>query len=135
MIKERKHVSGSLRLFFLGFFVSGTTSGVILSLSMGPSSFFPPIQPRCPLYPQFPSTNSLPELPLFYENLLVPFSSELVRICSFKIKPSEDPEAKPLIAYTPWTKAELQAIVKDFPKVTEVSHRFAEKFNKVLQTY
>ena len=35
----------------------------------------------------------------------------------------------------PWTKAELQAIVKGFPKVIEDSHRFAEKFNTVTQTY
>ena len=55
--------------------------------------------------------------------------------CPFKTRPPEDPEAKLLISYILWTKAELQAIVKDFPKVTEVSHRFAEKFNKVLQTY
>ena len=41
---------------------------------------------------------------------------------------SEDPKAKPLISYIPWTKAELQAIVKD-------SHRFAEDFNIVIQTY
>ena len=35
----------------------------------------------------------------------------------------------------PWAKAELQAIVKDSPKVTKDSHRFAEKFNIVIQTY
>ena len=32
------------------------------------------------------------------------FSSELVKTCPFKIKPSEDLEAKPFISYTPWTE-------------------------------
>ena len=35
----------------------------------------------------------------------------------------------------PWAKAELQAIVKDIPKVTKDSHRFAEEFSIVIQTY
>ena len=35
----------------------------------------------------------------------------------------------------PWTKAELQATVKDFLKVIEDAHRFAEEFNIVIQTY
>ena len=34
-----------------------------------------------------------------------------------------------------WTKAELQAIVEDFPKVTKDPHRFAEEFNVVIQAY
>ena len=34
-----------------------------------------------------------------------------------------------------WTKAELQAIVEDFPKVTKDPHRFAEEFNVAFQTY
>ena len=32
------------------------------------------------------------------------FSSDLVKTCPFKIKPSEDLEAKCFISYTPWTK-------------------------------
>ena len=36
------------------------------------------------------------------------------------------------VAYTPWTKAELQIIAKEFPKIT---HSLAEKFNIVIQTY
>ena len=35
----------------------------------------------------------------------------------------------------PWTKTELKAIAKDFPKVTEDPHRFAKEFNAVMQTY
>ena len=54
---------------------------------------------------------------------------------SLKIKPFEDPEAKPLISYTPWIKGELPTIVKDFPRVNEDSHRFAEGFNIVSQIY
>ena len=48
---------------------------------------------------------------------------------------SEDPEAKSLISYMPWAKAELRAIVKDIPKVTKDSHRFAEEFSIVIQTH
>lgn len=62
-------------------------------------------------------------------------SFELVRVYFFKIKPSEDPESKPLISYIPWTKFELQVFVKDFPKVTKDPHRFAKEFNIVFQTY
>lgn len=35
----------------------------------------------------------------------------------------------------PWTKTELQAIVKDFPRVREEPHRHAEEFNIVAQSY
>ena len=52
----------------------------------------------------------------------------------FKIKPSKDLTAK-LVSYVPWTKAELQATVKNFPKVTEDPHRFVEEFNTGIQTY
>ena len=45
-----------------------------------------------------------------------------------------DSEAKPLISYIPWIKAELRAIAKDFSRVTEDPHRFAEEFNIVIQT-
>ena len=54
---------------------------------------------------------------------------------SFRIKPSEDAKATPLISYTPWTKAELQTIVKDVSKVTEDPQTFAEEFNTVLHPY
>ena len=64
-----------------------------------PSSSFSSTLSMPPLYPQLPHTNSLTKLLLF--------SSETIRICPFNIKPSEDPKAKPLISYTPWTKAEL----------------------------
>ena len=50
-------------------------------------------------------------------------------------KPFEDPEAKSLISYIPWTKAELWGIVKDFPKVNKHPHTFAEELNIAIQTY
>ena len=40
-------------------------------------------------------------------------------ICHFKIKPSENPYTKFSVSYIAWTKDELQAIVKDFPKENE----------------
>lgn len=40
-----------------------------------------------------------------------------------------------MISYNPWTRAELRATVKKFPKVTEDPHRFAKEFNIVIQTY
>ena len=52
-----------------------------------------------------------------------------------KKKPSEDLEPKPFIFYIPWIEAEWGAIVKDFPKVTEYFHRFAQGLNKVIQTH
>ena len=52
------------------------------------------------LQPQFPIL-ILTEQLFFSETLLTPFSSELIKTCLFKIKPFEDPEAKPLISYNP----------------------------------
>ena len=49
------------------------------------------------LQPQFPIL-ILTEQLFFSET---PFSSELIKTCLFKIKPFEDPEAKPLISYNP----------------------------------
>ena len=64
-------------------------------------SSFLSMLPMPPLYPQIPHTSCLTKRPLFSETLPIPPCSELVRTCSFKIKPSEDTEAKPLICYTP----------------------------------
>lgn len=64
----------------------------------------------------------------------LPFSAEHIGNYPLKIKPPGGQEAKPLISYTHWTKAELQAIVKDFPKVTKDLHRFPEKCSRVIQT-
>ena len=69
--------------------------------------------------PQFPHINYFIRLPFYYETLLTYFPSELTGICYFKIKPSEDPDTKFSVSYIAWTTAELQAIVKDFPKVNE----------------
>ena len=104
------------------------------ALTLVPSSSFHSIPPTSPLYPQFSHTNSLVKPPLFSETLPVTFSFQPIGTYPFKIKPSEDLEAKPLISYMPWTKAELQATVKDFLKVIEDPHRFAEEFNIVIQT-
>ena len=60
---------------------------------------------------------------------------EPIKTCPFKSRLSVDPNAKPLISYVTWTKVELQAIVKDFPKVSEDPHRFAKEFSTVIQTY
>ena len=54
------------------------------------------------------------KLSLLAESLPTPFSSELVRTCPYKMKPSEDPEVKSLISYIPWNKAELQVVVRDY---------------------
>ena len=97
MIKERWKGSRSLRLLFLGFFLSDSFSGTIFffSLSTPPgqilppalSSSFPSIPPTPPMYPQFPHKNTLAELPFFSETCPTSFSSELVKTCPFKSKP------------------------------------------------
>lgn len=57
-----------------------------------------------------------------------------MRTCPFKVTSSEDPD-KLQVCYVPWIMANLQAIVKEFPKVTEDPLGFAEEFHIVLQTY
>ena len=69
------------------------------------------------LSPNIPSSRKLSLLPL-----------------PLNLSESEDSEAKHLFSYTPWSKAEAWARVKDFPKVTESPHRLAEKLNKVIKT-
>ena len=105
---------------------SSSLAPPVQALAQTSSSSFPFILLIPPLYPQFPHTNSIAKLPFCPEALPAPLFSEPIRTCPFKIKPSEDPEAKPLIFYIPWTKSALQAIVKDFPKITEAPHRLAE---------
>lgn len=85
--------------------------------------------PIPPLFSQFLHTNSLTKLLLFSEAFPTPLFSELVRICSFKINPPEELEAKPLISCIPRTKAELQAILKHFCKVTKDPYRYVEEFD------
>lgn len=82
--------------------------------------------------PPVPSHQFSLQTPPFSETLPSPFLPEVTWIGRFKIKPSEDPEAKLLITYIPWTKAELWAIVIDLPKVTEDLDRLAEEFNMVI---
>ena len=85
---------------------------------LAPSSSFLSMPTMPSLYPQFPCTNSLAKLPFSSETLPTPFSSVPIRTCPSKIKSSEYPEAIPLISYILWTKPELQAVVKNFPKVS-----------------
>lgn len=61
--------------------------------------------------------------------------TELIKTFPCIIKPSEDPTKSRQISYTSWTKAEIRAIIKDFPKVTEDPHTFAEEFNVITLTY
>ena len=86
-----------------GFFVSGSNFGTILSLSWAPrgqtlspmsSSPFPNLLPTPPLCGQIPHAYSLTKLSLSSQTFTTPFSSELVRICPFKIRTSEDLEAR-----------------------------------------
>lgn len=69
-----------------------------------------------PLFSQFLHTNSLTKLLLSLNLSPLPYFPDLVEYCSFKFNPPEKLEAKHLISCIPWTKAELQAIIKDFEK-------------------
>ena len=104
------------------FFVSGSTSDAIF------------LFPFCTALTSASAFNSLAKLPFFSEPLPTSSSSERIRTCPFKVKSPEDPN-KPQISYILWTKAQLWAIVKEFPKVTEDPLGFAEEFNIVIQTY
>lgn len=65
------------------------------ALPVVPSSSFPFMPPIPPLCPQVPYSNSLAKLPLFAETLHNAFAFEFIKTRHFKIKSSEDPEAKP----------------------------------------
>ena len=77
-----------------------------------PSSSVLSKPPLPSLDPPLPPSNPLTELSCFSEPLLTPSSSDPLRTYPFKVKPFEDPAAKSLISYVPWTKAELRAIVR-----------------------
>lgn len=72
-----------------------------------PASSFSSKPPIPPLYPQFPHINSLSAPPLFPATLPTLISLEPIRTRPFKMNLSEDPAAKSLLSYIPWTKAEL----------------------------
>ena len=80
-------MASDLMLFFPGFFVSGPASGTLILL--------PSYTTYVSSIPSVPPTNSLIEPPFFPETLPTPISPEPNRTYPFKIKPSEDPEAKP----------------------------------------
>lgn len=69
--------------------------------------------PTVPLYPHLPeysrSTNSLSEL-LFH-------SEEAIK--QFKIKPPKVAGNSPQVSFTPWSKTELKATLKEFAKPRE----------------
>ena len=96
--------------------------------------FFSPslICPLCLVYTLSSHILIFSRLPLFLKLSLLPF---LQNLFLFKTRPSEDPEAKLLISYTPWTKVELRVIAKDFPIVIKNSPISAEEFNIAIQTY
>ena len=76
---------------------SGSSS--LVSFSPAPRLAPPPSFPSTPPpYPQIRHTNAPSKLPLFSDTLPTPFSSKLIRTCPFKIKSSEDPEAKLFIS-------------------------------------
>lgn len=63
------------------------------------------------------------------------FPSGLTSTFPCKVKPSGD-RNRPQVSYVPWTKAELQAIAKEFPKVTQDPQKFAEEFDiTIIQAY
>ena len=125
MIKQRCKGSQSLRLLFFGFFLWGSFSDTILSLLLHTSwpdsassiaFFLSPIPPTPPTVLSVSPYKDLYWIPLFSQTCPTFFSSDLVTVCPFKIKPSEDPENKLSISYIPWTKAKLKFTVKKFPK-------------------
>lgn len=103
MIKKRKKGLTKPQSLPLGFFVLGFASSPILSLLLllrpdstsGASNSFLSTLPTSPKYLQFPHTSFLVSLSLFSETLPSSFSSKVVRMYTFNIELSEDPEAKP----------------------------------------
>lgn len=99
-------------------------SGANFSLSLGslrPDStfgttfFLPSYTPYVSTIPSNPPDSS--NLPFSLQLFPVLLSLNLSEPVCLKIKLSQNLEVKPLIFSTPWTKAELRAIDKDFPKV------------------
>lgn len=83
----------------------------------------------CLPYLQFPLWCHFPwNPPLLF------FSPELINTLLFKIKPSGNPNGLQ-VPYVFWNKAELWAIVKEFPKVTEDTYKFAKEFDIIIQAY
>ena len=106
------------RLLCLRLHLPAIVSLSLCSSCSSPASGTTFFLPVCTNY-----TSSILSVPPCQCSSRLPFSSELARTYSFKIKCSEDPEPKSLISYIPWTKSELGAIVKVFPKVTKDPHR------------
>lgn len=99
---QRQNGCQSLMFLVPGFYISDTVSSVILFLSSASASG---IILLLPFYTTYTSSITLSSpililLPNFPFSLKLPcaISSELIRTCLFKIKPSKDPEAKLLTA-------------------------------------
>ena len=115
----------------LSFENSSSSSNSLLSFcstffdssSLGP---FPRRTPFSPLRPE-PASDHTEPMP---QPKAPPYS--LAVTDPFKIKPGETGIAR--ISFTPWSKAELWAIARDFPKGKEDPHKFAQEFNLVIQT-
>lgn len=80
------------------------------------------------------ASSPLPLVPSSPEFSLTLSSSEPISTFPFKVKRSNDPN-RSQVSFVPWTKAQLGAIVKQFPKLTEDPYKFSEKFDIVIQTY
>ena len=81
--------------------------------------------PTVPLYPLVPE--SLAELTFH--------SKDPMKQLTFKIKPPKVAGNSPLVSFTPWSKAELRAIVKEFSKPMEEPQKFFEEFRAIIGAY
>lgn len=77
-------------------------------------------------------------LPCSLPSLNAPSPPETLTVCwsyriTFKVQLGEAGAAQ--TSFTPWSKAELWAIAKQFPRATKDPCKFAEEFNTVIQTY
>ena len=90
LLRKDKNGFRSLMFLFPGFFVSGSACGAIFLLPSYPTS--------ASSMPSVPHTNSHPTSPFPWTS---PYSLFLWTYQNhpFKIKPSEDPKAKPLISF------------------------------------
>ena len=52
-----------------------------------------------------------------------------------KIKPPHFASDPPQVSFTPWSKAKLRAIIKEFPKPREEPHKFFEEFRVIIGAY
>ena len=84
-----------------------------------------------PLYPPLPEhsclTNSLSELPFH--------SAKTIKQLPLEIKLSEASGNPLQVSFTPWSKTELRAIVREFLKPREEPQKFSEEFTIFIGAY